>query len=109
MYPAPVQFGAWHPLERAAEAAPPQPGVLQARADTLLLFPRGKSAMVLYARCESPLDEFVRGPGAALLARASELGARWVRFGASARPAADHDRLLRQFEERFGAPPPANA
>jgi hypothetical protein len=105
-----VRFGAWLPLERATEAAPPTPGVLQARADTLLAFPRGKSAMVLYAASadEEPLAAFVAGAGAPLLARAAQLGARWVRFAEAPRPGQEAARLLRQFDERFGAQPPAN-
>ena len=105
-----VRFGAWHPLAGAAEAAPARPGVLQARADDLLVFPRGKSAMVLYASsaADEPLAAFVAGPGAPLVTLAASLGARWVRYAEAADPAAARDRLLRQFLERFGSLPAAN-
>jgi hypothetical protein len=106
-----VRFGPWHPLERAAQTAPEQPGLLQARAPELLAFPRGRSAMVLYAASDEgeSLADFVRGRGAPLCERAASLGARFVRYAAAARPAAELDRLLRQFTDRFGAPPPAQA
>lgn len=106
-----VRFGPWHPLESALDAAPDEPGVLQARAEVLLDFPSGRSAMVLYAA--TPPDEALRtsvgGRLSTALARAAELGARYVRFGQSPAPDSDLLRLLRDFEERFGAPPPGNA
>jgi hypothetical protein len=105
-----VRFGPWHPLERATETAPAQPGVLQARAEALLPFPRGKSAMVLYASSAAgePLAAFVAGRGAALIAAAGTVGACWVRYGEDPEPEVACARLLRQFLERFGALPPAN-
>ena len=105
-----MRFGPWHPLARATETAPQQPGVLQARAEGLLAFPRGKSAMVLYGSSAAgePLALFVAGRGAALVAAAGDLGARWVRYGEAADPAAACALLLQRFVERFGAPPPAN-
>jgi hypothetical protein len=105
-----VLFGAWHSLEQASQTAPPRPGVLQARAEQLIAFPLGKSAMVLYACSgdDEPLASFVTGAGAPLLAAASRLGARWIRYAETPRPAFNRDRLLRLFEERFGALPPAN-
>ncbi len=105
-----MRFGPWHPWEQAAVAAPPTPGLLQARAEALLAFPGGRSAMVLYAAtaADEPLDAFVRGRGAAALAAAHGHGARWVRFAAHPEPAAALAILLARFEERFGAPPPGN-
>jgi hypothetical protein len=105
-----VRFGPWSPIEGAREAAPAQPGVLQARSDALLELPRGKSAMILYAASadDEPLADFVQRGGAGPLAAAARLGARWVRFAATARPGEALARLLRQFEERFGAPPRAH-
>ncbi len=105
-----MRFGPWLPIERAPAEAPAQPGVLQARADSLLELPRGKSAMVFYAASadDEPLADFVQGGGRAPLAGAAQLGARWIRFAATARPQDVLARLLRQFEERFGAPPRAN-
>jgi len=106
-----VTFGPWHPLERAVAEAPAQPGVLQVRAETLLSFPRGKSAMVLYAATatDEPLVAFVAGRGAPLLACAAACGGCLVRFADAALPEAELERLLQQFTERFSAPPPANA
>jgi phosphoribosylformylglycinamidine cyclo-ligase len=106
-----VRFGPWLPIEQAAALAPEQPGVLQARGDALLELPRGKSAMVLYAASApgQSLRAFVAGPGAPLLATAASLGARWVRFADASAPEAQLARLLRLFEERFGAPPRAHA
>ena len=67
--------------------------------------------MILYAA--SPLGQsladFVAGGAAALLARARALGARYVRFGPSPTPDVALARLLANFNERFGALPPANA
>ena len=102
-----MRFGPWVPIERAAAEAPAQPGVLQARADSLLELPRGKSAMVFYAASpdDGTLADLVHGGGAAGLVVAAQRGARWVRFAITARPAEALARLLRQFEERFGALP----
>ena len=58
MYPRRVKFGAWFPIESAATEAPDGPGVLQIRADDLLDYPRGKSAMVLYAHSASEGSSF---------------------------------------------------
>jgi hypothetical protein len=105
-----VRFGPWLSFERAAELAPSHPGLLQARGEALLPLPRGKSAMVLYdgtAAGES-LQEYLRGDGARSLRRAAERGAQFIRFGASAEPELELARLLANFEERFGALPPAN-
>jgi hypothetical protein len=105
-----VRFGPWIPLAEAARTAPEHPGVLQARAAELRDLPRGKSAMVLYAASAAgeSLRAFVSGRGATELALAAERGALLVRFAATSAPAAELSRLLRLFEERFGAPPPAN-
>ncbi|HEY0710603.1 MAG TPA: hypothetical protein VGG33_27620 [Polyangia bacterium] len=106
-----MRFGPWQPLADLAQIAPAVPGVLQVRGDALHVFPRGKSAMILYAA--SPPDEtlqtFVQTLGAEALARARTLGALYVRFGESANPAGDLTRLLDQFQERFGGLPPANS
>jgi hypothetical protein len=100
--------------ERAA-VAPETPGVLQVRSDALEAYPRGRSAMLLYAHTGADLDLTLRrylaaAPEveAAALARAVRRGGRWIRFGASTSPEADCARLLGQFTERFGAPPVAN-
>jgi uncharacterized protein (DUF1778 family) len=106
-----VRFGVWLPLADVAAVAPPWPGVLQVRGDALLVLPRGKSAMILYAASAptQSLSDFVRAAGSEMLARASTLGAQHVRFAASETPAADLQRLLDQFSERFGGPPAANS
>ena len=106
-----MNFGGWLSLDQAPAAAPDCPGVLQARTDALLAYPRGRSAMVLYAcsRGDETLRRYVSGPGgAAALCRAARAGARWVRFGAAAAPTAQLDRLLKGFVDRFGARPAAN-
>jgi hypothetical protein len=91
--------------------APDWSGVLQVRGDALQTLPRGKSAMILYAASApgETLQSFVRAAGADALDRARGLGASLVRFGESSTPASDLHRLLDQFRERFGAPPPANS
>ena len=100
----------WHPIETAAAAAPDEPGVLQTRADDLLTYPRGRSAMVLYAHSasEGSLRTFCNGTGSADLGRAAGAGARWVRFAETSEPEEDFERLLDHFVERFGAPPIGN-
>ena len=105
-----MRFGPWLPLDRAAELAPARPGLLQARGDALLPLPAGKSAMVLYAASDEDqgLDQLVRDRAAPALRRAAELGACWIRFGETGQPARELARLLGDFKERFGAPPPAN-
>src|SRR5712692_5822401 len=98
-----VRFGSWYPLERAVAEAPERPGVLQVRAEDLLSFPHGKSAMLLYTAtaADEPLAAFVAGRGAPLLARAAAYGGRLVRFAEAALPEAELERLLRQFTLRF--------
>ena len=108
MYAPALQFGAWQPIETAAVAAPDAPGVLQARTEALLAYPRGKSAMVLYAH--SGAGHSLRGlvEGGECLARAVSSGACYVRFAEAPEPQAFYQRLLATFTERFGAPPRAN-
>lgn len=103
-----MRFGPWQPLDHAGALAPAGPGVLQLRADRLFALPRGKSAMVFYAAAPE-LAAYVGGAeGRAALAAAAAAGACWIRFGSSAEPDRDLDRLLRQFDERFGARPPGH-
>ena len=105
-----MRFGAWIPIGSAAATAPEGPGVLQTRSDDLLAYPQGRSAMVYYAHCPSgsSLRGFVTGIGATDLMRATEAGARWIRFAETSEPETDFERLLDHFVERFGAPPVAN-
>jgi hypothetical protein len=106
-----MRFGAWLPIDSAVAEAPEGAGVLQTRADSVLAYPSGRSAMVYYAHCPSggSLRGFVSGLGAGDLQRASDAGARWIRFAETSDPETDFERLLDHFVERFGAPPVANA
>jgi hypothetical protein len=107
----PVQFSAWHPLDDAGRTAPAAPGVLQARAEGLLPYPSGKSAMVFYdAAGDSTLASHVAGPGRPGLDHARACGAAYVRFAVTPAAAAaiELGRLLTTFRARFGALPRAN-
>jgi len=106
-----MRFGAWLPIDTAVDTAPEGPGVLQIRADEVLAYPQGQSAMVLYAHCPSDgsLRGFISGIGATDLRRATEAGAKWIRYAETSEPETDFERLLDHFVERFGAPPVANA
>jgi hypothetical protein len=107
----PVHFGAWHPISEASAAAPDASGVLQTRAEGAMDYRVGRSAMVMYA-CAAPdetLRRYVAGRGARDLQRAVAAGARWIRFAESANAPAELDRLLKNFTERFGSLPIANA
>jgi hypothetical protein len=110
MNPA-VHFGAWHPIADAAAAAPDRPGVLQARAEGIMDYETGRSAMVLYActNTDESLRDFLMGRGARDVRRAVAAGSRWIRFAETADPPLELRRLLDGFVERFGAPPIANA
>jgi hypothetical protein len=105
-----VRFDRWFPVEEAAAAALEAPGVFQVRAEALRDYPRGRSAMVLYgySRDDETVREHLGRQGAAALARSVAFGARWIRFASSPTPAAECERLLRQFADRFGAAPSAN-
>jgi hypothetical protein len=107
----PVHFGSWHPISEATAAAPEAPGILQARAEGVMDYRVGRSAMVLYA-CAGPdetLRRFVAGRGARDLQRAVAAGARWIRFAEVVDAPGELDRLLKGFAERFGSLPIANA
>jgi hypothetical protein len=106
-----VHFGAWHPINEAGVNAPESAGVLQARAEGIMDYATGRSAMVLYA-CSPPgetLRGFVGGRGARQLRRAEAAGARWIRFAEAPDPSGELERLLRTFQERFGSLPINNA
>jgi hypothetical protein len=110
-YAAPVHFGAWHKISDASTAAPEASGVLQARAEGVMDYRVGRSAMVFYA-CSQPdetLRRFVAGRGARQIERAVNAGARWIRFAESSSPESELDRLLKGFVERFGSLPISNA
>lgn len=102
MLAATMRFGAWHPLEAAAERLPARAGVLQVRlVSGLVRYPRGKSAMVRYAGADDvrrlAAELAAAHPGAPWLCRASE--------GECADAAAAAARMIAEFEERFGAGP----
>lgn len=97
-----VKFGPWFTLPAAKERLPARPGVLQVRVEHgLVRYPRGKSAMILYAGAHD-----VRQLAAAL--EAAHAGAPWlcrVSEGECADPVAAAARLVAEFEERFGSCP----
>lgn len=106
-----MHFGAWHPITEAQAAAPDAAGVIQMRAEGVMDYRAGRSAMVMYA-CAGPeetLRRFVAGRGARDVQRAVAAGARWIRFAEAADASAQMDRLLKTFVERFGSLPIANA
>jgi hypothetical protein len=106
-----VHFGVWHPISEASTAAPEAAGVLQTRAEGVMDYRSGRSAMVLYACSDATetLRVFVAGRGARDLDRAISAGARWIRFAATPNPRPELDRLLEGFVERFGSPPISNS
>jgi hypothetical protein len=107
----PVHFGAWHPILEASAVAPDVSGVLQTRAEGIMDYRAGRSAMVMYA-CAGPgetLRGYVAGRGARDLQRAVAAGARWIRFAETADAATELDRLLKSFVERFGSLPIGNS
>lgn len=106
-----VHFGVWHPISEATTAAPEAAGVLQTRAEGVMDYRSGRSAMVLYACTDAgeTLRGFVAGRGARELDRAISAGARWIRFAPTPNPRRELDRLLEGFVERFGSPPISNA
>jgi hypothetical protein len=106
-----VHFGVWHPISEASTAAPDAAGVLQTRAEGVMDYRSGRSAMILYActAAGETLRGFVAGRGARDLDRAISAGARWIRFAPTPDPRGELDRLLEGFIERFGSPPISNA
>ncbi len=102
-----MRFGPWFPLARAVDLAPDGPGVLEIRAESLLPYPRGKSAMVLYDRSfeHESLRLFCAQRGSQVLKEAQDLGGTRIRFATTATPDVCGLRRLRDFVDRFGAPP----
>jgi hypothetical protein len=95
-----MNFGPWSALHAAL--LPSGPGVLQVRREHgLVVYPRGKSAMVHYAAAED-LQVAVRA-----IAAAHPEAAWLVRCNREpvTDPQAAVDRLIAEFAERFGAPP----
>ena len=85
--------------------------MLQTRAEGVMDYRSGRSAMLLYActGADETLRGFVAGRGARELDRAISAGARWIRFAATPEPRREIDRLLEGFVERFGSPPISNS
>jgi hypothetical protein len=106
-----VHFGVWHPISEASTAAPEAAGVLQARAEGVMDYRSGRSAMVLYACSDAgeTLRGYLTGRGGRDIDRAISAGARWIRFATTPDPRRELDRLLEGFVERFGSPPISNA
>jgi hypothetical protein len=106
-----VHFGVWHPISQAGTAAPDAAGVLQTRAEGVMDYRSGRSAMVFYActAADETLRGFVAGRGARELDRAISAGARWIRFAPTPEPRRELERLLEGFVERFGSPPISNS
>ncbi|MDQ3370286.1 MAG: hypothetical protein M3680_33120 [Myxococcota bacterium] len=99
-----MQFGRWYPLAEAGDHAPAAEGVLQLRrAVGLLDYPRGKSAMVLYAHA------FDVRVAAQALARAHPEADLWCRhlieIDGTTDLAAFCAKLRAEFERRFGSLP----
>lgn len=111
----PLTFGRWFPYAAEALAEmPDEPGVLQIRrAQGLVDFPRGKSAMLRYGAAESSLRrsfaELLAESGPSSMKETGDgagVGEAWlVRWATSPVPREHYERLLRGFTERFGAPP----
>jgi hypothetical protein len=98
-----VQFGRWYSLAEAGDHTPAGEGVLQLRVATgLVEYPRGKSAMVLYAHA-SDLRAAARE-----LAGAHAGADLWCRHLIEVDPEVDLAtfcaKLRSDFEHRFGAP-----
>ena len=97
-----VQFGRWYPLAEAGDHTPQSEGVLQLRvASGLVDYPRGKSAMVLYAHAHD-----LRA-AARVLAGAYAGQDLWCRHLIEVDPTIDLAtfcaKLRDEFERRFGA------
>ena len=94
-----MTFGRWQKL--AAATVPRRRGVLQARlAGELIVYPRGKSAMVYYD-ADADLSAALARLGAAVPPGADVL----VRYAECDDPALELTRKLDEFTRRFGAPP----
>jgi len=96
-----VQFGRWYPLADVGDHTPEAEGVLQLRTEALVEYPRGKSAMVLYAHAPD------------LRAHARDLATRFADRDLRCRHLIEVDpnidlaafcaKLREEFERRFGA------
>ncbi|MCE9575574.1 MAG: hypothetical protein K8W52_20655 [Deltaproteobacteria bacterium] len=100
-----MQFGRWYPLDDGAAHAPPGRGVFQVRAEALLAYPTGKTAMVHY-QLAGDVQAEVRAFAAA------HPGRGWLCRHTIEMSATDADdieafylRLVRDFRARFGCEP----
>ena len=99
-----MQFGRWYSLADAGDHTPEAEGVLQLRVATgLVEYPRGKSAMVLYAHARD-----LRAAAQALATAHGTGPDLWCRHLIDIDPAIDLAtfcaKLRDEFERRFGAP-----
>lgn len=99
-YPSTMQFGPWRRL--VADEFPSAPGVLQLRREHgLVVYPRGRSAMIRYLVAADLRAEVTRlaaaHPGRPWLVRCNRAPLR--------DPAGELARLLADFHDRFGAAP----
>lgn len=97
-----MQFGRWYPLADAGDHTPASEGVLQLRIATgLIEYPRGKSAMVLYAHAP---DLRARAQTLAVAHVNRDLLCRHlIEVDAAIDLAAFCAKLRGEFERRFGA------
>ena len=105
-----VNFGPWYPISEASLSAPETSGVLQTRAEKVMDYKSGISAMVFYA-CTEPgetLREYVNGRGIGQIQRAEADGASLIRYAEVSEPMRELNRLLKRFNERFGSLPIGN-
>lgn len=100
-----MKFGPWYPLDDGPAHAADGPGVFQIRAQDLLDYPTGKTAMVHYQ-----LARDVRGEVSAFAA--THGGRGWLCRHTIEMSAADVEdiasffaRLVRDFRARFGREP----
>lgn len=95
-----MQFGRWYPLAEAGDHTPAGEGVLQLRvAEGLVEYPRGKSAMVLYAHSRT-----LRAVALELAAAHPDLLCRHlIEVDPAIDLAAFCAKLRTEFERRFGA------
>jgi len=101
-----MTFGRWQPLAQAAGHASARPGIFQVRQTKgLIEYPRGKSAM-LYYECTDDLTVAIaayaaRHPDADWLCRHTVE----MTEHEAANLSQTFDRLIGQFESRFGKRP----
>lgn len=99
-----MRFGPWYPLGEAIDHAPAEKGVLQVRrAEGLIDYPTGKSAMVHY---EHTSDVRAAAEAWAEAHREDDLLCRHLIEVPPATDLAEFCAKLREeFVRRFGAPP----